>query len=155
MHLTSQERLVVFWLAAVLCIGGGLFFACEKYGMIKQLTQPIDQDKLILKIDVNFATTDQLIALPYIGEFTARKIVVYRKQNGKINSLEEIATIPGIRKDLYDKFIKYFKVRPLKESNQRSHPERSEGSLHRGDPSPLLGMRVLKWFFNTLKLGPT
>ncbi len=113
MHLTSQERMVLLWLLVVILTGVSVSFIFKRYPKIQKAIDLIDQGQLVSKLDVNQATIDQLVALPYIGEFTAKKIVHYRQQKGMIVSIEEIATIPGIRKDLYQKFVPYLKVNPI------------------------------------------
>lgn len=48
------------------------------------------------KININIATQTELETLPGIGPSTALKIIEYRKENGKFNSIEDIKKISGI-----------------------------------------------------------
>ncbi len=48
-------------------------------------------------INLNQASVDQLVSLPGIGPATAEKIIRYREENGKFQSIEEIMNIPGIK----------------------------------------------------------
>lgn len=48
------------------------------------------------KININTATQTELETLPGIGPSTALKIIEYRKENGKFNSIEDIKKISGI-----------------------------------------------------------
>lgn len=48
------------------------------------------------KININTATQDELDSLPGIGPSTAQKIITYRKENGKFQSIEELKEVKGI-----------------------------------------------------------
>ncbi|MGL4796937.1 MAG: helix-hairpin-helix domain-containing protein [Paraclostridium sp.] len=48
------------------------------------------------KININTATISELDTLPGFGEVTAQKIIDYREENTKFNSIEEIKNIKGI-----------------------------------------------------------
>jgi competence protein ComEA len=48
------------------------------------------------KLNLNFASIEQLAALPGIGEKTAGNIYAYRNRVGKIKSLDELLNIKGI-----------------------------------------------------------
>ena len=47
-------------------------------------------------ININTATTSQLMDLPGIGETLANRIVEYRNQNGQFHSIDELLQIDGI-----------------------------------------------------------
>ena len=47
-------------------------------------------------ININTATQTELEQLPGIGPSTALKIINYREENKKFNSIEEIKEVPGI-----------------------------------------------------------
>ena len=47
-------------------------------------------------ININTAMQTELETLPGIGPSTALKIINYREDNGKFNSIEEIKQVPGI-----------------------------------------------------------
>ena len=48
------------------------------------------------KININTATQSELETLPGIGPSTATKIINYRKENGRFNSIEDIKKVKGI-----------------------------------------------------------
>ena len=54
-------------------------------------------------ININYASTFELEALPGIGPTTAQKIVDYREQNGFFLSIEDIINVPGIGPDTFDR----------------------------------------------------
>ena len=49
-----------------------------------------------LKVNINKAGMDELVALPYIGEVKARAIMEYRDMHGPFNSLEDLLNVKGI-----------------------------------------------------------
>lgn len=55
------------------------------------------------KVNINTATQEELDALPGIGPSIASKIIDYREQNGKFNSIEEIKEVSGIGEAKYEK----------------------------------------------------
>ena len=48
------------------------------------------------KVNVNFATVEELQTLPKIGPTMARRIVEYRSQHGPFQSLKDLANVQGI-----------------------------------------------------------
>ena len=54
------------------------------------------EEKINGKININTATQQKLDELPGIGESTAKKILVYRKENGKFEKIEDIKNLSGI-----------------------------------------------------------
>ena len=48
------------------------------------------------RLNINIATTAQLMELPGIGETIAKRIVDYRKENGKFQALEDLLLVEGI-----------------------------------------------------------
>lgn len=63
------------------------------------------------KVDLNFASVDELSALPGIGKVSARKIVDFRNRNGGIFSLEDLKEIPGLSAKTIAKFIDRVEVK--------------------------------------------
>ena len=55
------------------------------------------------KVNINTATQEELDTLPGIGPSIASKIIDYREQNGKFNSIEEIKEVSGIGDAKYQK----------------------------------------------------
>ena len=56
-----------------------------------------------VKVNINTANVKELQKLSGIGESIALKIVTYRKENGKFNSIEELKNVSGIGENKFNK----------------------------------------------------
>lgn len=63
------------------------------------------------KININTADIKQLNTLPGIGDATAQKIIDYRNENGKFNSIEDIKNVKGIGDSKYEKIKEYITIK--------------------------------------------
>ena len=107
-YLTKHEKAVLFSLAAVVLCGSLLNFAFKSSP--KLLAVLNNEEKFVYKTDVNTATFDELVDVPYIGEKTARKIIEHRKEHGPIRSLVELKLITGLHPTSLEKASKYLKI---------------------------------------------
>ena len=71
----------------------------------------MDSDVIYQKVNLNTASQEELITIPYIGEYTAQAIIQYRQNNGLFSSIEEVKKVKGIRDKNYLKFKKYLVVK--------------------------------------------
>ncbi len=62
------------------------------------------------KININTADSAQLQELTGVGPATAEKIIDYRKQNGRFQSIEDIKNVSGIGDKTYEKLKDHIKV---------------------------------------------
>lgn len=62
-------------------------------------------------ININTATVEELTELPGIGEATANKIIEYRKQNGKFETIEELKNVAGIGNSKFENIKDKIKVK--------------------------------------------
>lgn len=63
------------------------------------------------KININTATQAELETLPGIGESTAKKIIDYRKENGKFKTIEDIKKVNGIGEAKFNKLKELINVK--------------------------------------------
>lgn len=61
-------------------------------------------------VNINTATTKELLSITGIGESKASNIVKYREENGNFNSIEDIKNVSGIGDSLFEKIKKYITV---------------------------------------------
>ena len=109
-NLTKQERLVLLVLICVVLVGSCLHYILKKYPQLSVATNLIESDKLYPKIDVNTASLEALVNIPYIGNFTAQQIIKYREDKGPLTSLDQLKSIKGIKSKNYEKFRPFLKV---------------------------------------------
>lgn len=65
-------------------------------------SQALENSKSNL-ININSAAKEQLMTLPGIGESKAEDIILYRKTNGKFETIEDIKKISGIKEAAFSK----------------------------------------------------
>ena len=58
-------------------------------------------------VNVNTATAQQLQLLPRIGPSVAQRILDYRKENGKFDSVEDLMLVRGIGEATLDLLVPY------------------------------------------------
>ena len=66
----------------------------KKQNVVNQLFE--ESESKVNLINLNTATESELETLTGIGVSTAKKIIDYRKKNGKFKSIEEIKNVSGI-----------------------------------------------------------
>ena len=62
------------------------------------------------KISINNANINELMTIKGIGETKAQRIIEYRNNNGRFNSIEEITNVSGIGKTTFEKIKNYIKI---------------------------------------------
>lgn len=61
----------------------------------------------VKKIPLNYSTIDELVTHPYISFTQAQRLIRYREQHGKFNSLEEIKNTKSIPDTMWSKMVHY------------------------------------------------
>ena len=62
-------------------------------------------------IDLNTATTEQLVSIPGIGSYSAEKIIQYRQRLGGFISLDQLPEIKGLNPDMILKMTSFLEIR--------------------------------------------
>ncbi|HQP10512.1 MAG TPA: helix-hairpin-helix domain-containing protein [Candidatus Omnitrophota bacterium] len=101
--LTKEERSVLAFFVFVLTVGSGLSYTFKKYPQLKSSVQFIEANRPHRKVNVNKASYEKLVAIPYIGPYTATKIIECRP----FSSLDQIKAIDGIGSKNFEIFSKY------------------------------------------------
>lgn len=109
-HITPREKTVLIFTAIVLVAGSVIRFSFYCFPNTQEAVSLIDNGRLAPKIDINHATAEELIDLPFIGEYTARQIVAHRSRHGAFSTLDELKNIPGIKEKNFLRFAKYLRV---------------------------------------------
>ena len=63
------------------------------------------------KININKATQTELETIPGVGPSTALKIINYREDNGKFNSIEDIKNVSGIGDAKFENIKNYISIK--------------------------------------------
>ncbi len=101
-YLSSQERKIIIFIGALILLG-----------MLLKVTNfpvPVEYKERTIamkKINVNEASFEELVAIPYIGEKTARNIIRYVKEKGKIKDWKDLLEIKGIGEKKLELIKKY------------------------------------------------
>ena len=109
-HFTQQERTVLFILTLIIFVGSSFHYALKKYPPLNDIVHFMEGERLYRKVNLNTATVEELVAVPYIGPYTAKNILDYRQQHGPFTSMTQIKNVKGIKKSNYEKFYKYLKI---------------------------------------------
>ncbi len=107
---TKQEQTVLRLFIAITLLGSVLHYAFKKYPTLHDAVNLIDSDKIYAKININTASVQELVSIPYIGEYTAENIRQYRQNNGPFTSVEQIKNVKGVRDKNYLKFRQHLKL---------------------------------------------
>jgi len=108
--LTKQEKTVLLILALVITAGSIVQFVFKEFPETKNIVNLVDRNHFINKVDINSATKEELVSIPYIGEYTAANIIRYRDERGAFSSLDGIKEVKGIKDKNFKKFIHFIKL---------------------------------------------
>jgi len=106
---TKQEQLVLYLFVCIVLSGSLLQYAFKKYPTLPDIVNLIDSDRIYFKVDINIASFEELVSIPYIGEYTAANIIKYRQEHGPFTARDQIKHVKGIRDKNYQKFFVHLK----------------------------------------------
>jgi hypothetical protein len=106
-HFTKQERQVILFLCVVVFVGLFLDLSLKGRQELFSHFRVIDDPSFYPKVNINKASVEELVAVPYLGPVTARII----SQRRPFKSLEDLKTLPGIREGNYRRMERYLKVK--------------------------------------------
>ncbi|MBF0384526.1 MAG: helix-hairpin-helix domain-containing protein [Candidatus Omnitrophica bacterium] len=109
--LNKQERIFLFCVCFGLLCGITADILLKEHPALRDIVNLVDGDRLINKLDINTATKQELIDLPYIGNYTAEAILRYREDKGAFTNLEELKGIKGIREKNFTKFVDFLEIK--------------------------------------------
>jgi len=100
-------------------------------------------------INVNYATIDQIDAIPTIGKAMAEKIVEFRKEKKGIQDLSELTDVQGMTKKKYATISKYLTVKGGKTDSQVKKLNLNFATLEEIDALPGIGKTIAKAIIDT------
>ena len=86
--------------AEILCDGQQIYVPSKEELKNQQTKAGVQDDG---KVNINFASKEELMTLPGIGEAKADAIIRHRNEQGNFKSIEEIMEIEGIKEGVFRK----------------------------------------------------
>ena len=98
MYRTEMKRALGVLVIAAFFFGGLSMIAAEKVSAAqpKATLQLKGQDQPAVMVNVNKATTEELIKVRGIGPVMAKRIIEYRDKNGMFKSIDDLRQVQGI-----------------------------------------------------------
>jgi len=120
--MTRSEQRVILFLSTTLVVGAGIRLYQETYPPRREFDyqtadssfaafrEQVAPDSALQKtggpgkfVNINTASKDELVALPGIGQTLAERIVLFRGNEGKFGSAEDLQKVKGISKKKFEK----------------------------------------------------
>ena len=98
-------------MATVFIAGSLTHYVLNRWPAFKNAVGVVESTEIYPKFDVNTASLEELVRIPYIGEYTARQIIDHRQQKGLFKSLEEIKLVRGIKEKNFAKFAGFLRIK--------------------------------------------
>ncbi|MGB2868373.1 MAG: helix-hairpin-helix domain-containing protein [Bacteroidota bacterium] len=123
--LTNTERKVILFLTGTMLAGLGLRLYRETFPDGPQFdyrssdstfavlsaapedSSAEEQNGSSGRVNLNTATKGQLMQLPGIGETTAERILIYRDEQGRFTSVDELTKVKGISRKKLERLRPY------------------------------------------------
>ena len=94
--LTRQERMFLWVLSLVVLTGSGISYFLKRFPDLSHKVAFSERARFPHKIDINSASFDEILKIPYVGEKRATQILHYRTTRGLFKNIEQIQDIYGI-----------------------------------------------------------
>jgi comEA protein len=107
---------IVVSIFIVVVLLGGAYYSSRFSGSAPKTVYQTSLDEAKTKaqtpllVDLNTAGAKELDELPGVGPSTAQKIVEYRRQHGKFESVNDLEDVPGIGPQKLEKIKPFAKV---------------------------------------------
>lgn len=108
-NLTRQEKTVLLFIALAAFAGITINFIQKNNPRFKEFLTRVPSE-IVSRVNINKATSDELVSLPGIGEGLATRIMDYRKKNGRFETLEEIRNVKGIGEHKFELIKDYISL---------------------------------------------
>ncbi|MCX5714423.1 MAG: helix-hairpin-helix domain-containing protein [Candidatus Omnitrophica bacterium] len=105
--LTNQEKQVILFLSVLALAGIMISFLAKINSRVEGAIRV--EDKLI-KIDLNKAGMEELMATRAVSEKLSQKIIQYRQEHGEFKNIEEIKEVKGVGENRFAKLKELFFV---------------------------------------------
>jgi comEA protein len=76
----------------------------------KKRSNPLETVSFQKKVDINEASQKELIALPGIGPELSKRILDFRKKNGKFLAIEDLRKVKGIGVKKFNKMLPFIRI---------------------------------------------
>lgn len=107
---TENERRTIVIVCAVFLLGTTVRYVCRVHPEVFDLVNVIETERLYPKIDINTASYEALLALPYIGPATANAIIDYREKHDGFTSIDQVQHLYAVRPSNFDQFKHYLHI---------------------------------------------
>ncbi len=122
MRLTFHEKIVLVFLSVSLITGAAALHArhsrpfreitviengIKEELTLKQVKERLDEAR---KVDINVSTSEEITAIPGIGEVLAGRIVEYRNAHGGFSAIEDLLNVKGVGEKKLEKIREHIKI---------------------------------------------
>jgi len=104
---------MVVFLSTLLIFGQAEIFEIEQQKDMEIIMAEIEELKR-RPLNINTASLDDLIKIPYLSQSSCLRIIEYRKTNGPFNSLDELLNISGITEEILNRIEPFLVIEKKK-----------------------------------------
>jgi len=103
-RFTKEEKTAILFLLLSLFIGMSVI-CCKKLNAVPSKFDYLDEigSDNLTKVNINKASSDELMRLKGVGYVLSGRIIEYRKTHGEFKKIEDIKDVRGIGENTYEK----------------------------------------------------